>query len=182
MDYVCGTCGEEARAKCEKCRAIRYCGAKCQRKDWPVHGPECAAWTVNANRRAEWENKLDELSPLRVAIVAACLQLRELFGPGMLYIARDGDSNVLYWSTAAKEQCTRTVEGDQVKILVRVAFSSVANVQSRLATRHAQELNVTMSLHLEETSKKMMMESMTPVEKVPGILWCMGKFWDLDGW
>lgn len=46
---VCFACGKTAAEaapqdlkRCSKCKQARYCGANCQRKDWPRHKPrEC---------------------------------------------------------------------------------------------------------------------------------------------
>jgi ankyrin repeat protein len=51
---ACRACGkaiprEPADAgRCSVCRRVRYCGAACQRGDWPRHKPECAAGRAEA--------------------------------------------------------------------------------------------------------------------------------------
>ena len=35
--------------RCSGCRRRRYCGASCQRDDWPRHRAECNAWKAEAN-------------------------------------------------------------------------------------------------------------------------------------
>ena len=40
--------GEESFPQCAKCRRVRYCGAECQKADWPRHKVECG------KKRAEW--------------------------------------------------------------------------------------------------------------------------------
>jgi hypothetical protein len=35
--------------RCAACKRVRYCGAPCQRSDWPRHKPECKAWKAEAD-------------------------------------------------------------------------------------------------------------------------------------
>lgn len=45
----CGSCGlHAAQHACSRCRAVRYCGAACQRKHWPVHKEGCKAACTGA--------------------------------------------------------------------------------------------------------------------------------------
>jgi hypothetical protein len=38
-----GCTSEEASSLCARCQAVRYCSRECQRTDWRVHKPACAA-------------------------------------------------------------------------------------------------------------------------------------------
>jgi tetratricopeptide (TPR) repeat protein len=38
-----GCASEEASSVCARCEAVRYCSRECQRADWRVHKPACAA-------------------------------------------------------------------------------------------------------------------------------------------
>ena len=40
---TCALCGEPAPSLCSGCRFVSYCGAECQRKDWPEHKILCKA-------------------------------------------------------------------------------------------------------------------------------------------
>ena len=35
--------------RCAGCKRVRYCGAECQRGDWPRHKAECKAWRAEAD-------------------------------------------------------------------------------------------------------------------------------------
>ncbi|TFK96088.1 hypothetical protein BDV98DRAFT_597978 [Pterulicium gracile] len=37
----CPVCMEEGEMVCSKCKVVRYCGAKCQKKDWKKHKGVC---------------------------------------------------------------------------------------------------------------------------------------------
>ncbi|KAI0704230.1 hypothetical protein C8T65DRAFT_654302 [Cerioporus squamosus] len=37
----CAVCGERATSRCAQCQSVSYCGAACQRADWPQHKPAC---------------------------------------------------------------------------------------------------------------------------------------------
>mmetsp|Transcript_22274 Transcript_22274/g.56039 ORF Transcript_22274/g.56039 Transcript_22274/m.56039 type:complete len:128 (+) Transcript_22274:564-947(+) len=39
----CAGCGAAmAKLVCSRCREVNYCGAACQRRDWPRHKADCA--------------------------------------------------------------------------------------------------------------------------------------------
>ena len=38
-----GCASEEASSVCSRCEAVRYCSRECQRTDWKLHKPVCAA-------------------------------------------------------------------------------------------------------------------------------------------
>lgn len=40
-DGDCPVCMEEGEMACSKCKVVRYCGAKCQKKDWKKHKGIC---------------------------------------------------------------------------------------------------------------------------------------------
>jgi hypothetical protein len=42
-------CGGPAEAHCARCRAVAYCGPKCQRAAWPAHKIACAAAVAAAS-------------------------------------------------------------------------------------------------------------------------------------
>ncbi|KAG2484035.1 hypothetical protein HYH03_017125 [Edaphochlamys debaryana] len=57
----CGSFGGRSEAelplkRCGGCKAVRYCGAGCQRAHWPAHRPECGAMAA-AVRRARGKEK-----------------------------------------------------------------------------------------------------------------------------
>ncbi|KAI9056703.1 hypothetical protein FKP32DRAFT_1598891 [Trametes sanguinea] len=37
----CAICGKPASQRCGQCQSASYCGADCQRVDWPAHKPTC---------------------------------------------------------------------------------------------------------------------------------------------
>lgn len=40
----CKNCGEREKEllKCSRCKKVYYCGADCQRKNWPTHKLTCS--------------------------------------------------------------------------------------------------------------------------------------------
>ncbi|KAF9067980.1 hypothetical protein BDP27DRAFT_1383821 [Rhodocollybia butyracea] len=40
--WICRGKGKPKLQECSKCRKVRYCGASCQKKDWPAHKSKCA--------------------------------------------------------------------------------------------------------------------------------------------
>ena len=52
---ACRLCSNElaeptgTAGRCAGCKRVRYCGAECQRGDWPRHRPECRAWRAEAD-------------------------------------------------------------------------------------------------------------------------------------
>ncbi|KAJ7485144.1 hypothetical protein B0H11DRAFT_1152028 [Mycena galericulata] len=47
----CSVCGDPAKQKCSRCRAVRYCDAVCQKEDWKGHRPLCTSL-----QGAKWQN------------------------------------------------------------------------------------------------------------------------------
>jgi hypothetical protein len=41
------------RKVCTGCRVVRYCGAECQKQDWPAHKAACRALATEAAAAAE---------------------------------------------------------------------------------------------------------------------------------
>ncbi|RDX40254.1 hypothetical protein OH76DRAFT_1413095 [Lentinus brumalis] len=37
----CAVCGERATSRCAQCQSVSYCGAACQRANWPQHKLDC---------------------------------------------------------------------------------------------------------------------------------------------
>ncbi|KAI0704233.1 hypothetical protein C8T65DRAFT_830856 [Cerioporus squamosus] len=37
----CSVCGKKAASRCAQCQSVWYCGAECQRADWPEHKQSC---------------------------------------------------------------------------------------------------------------------------------------------
>ena len=41
--FNCSNCDTVGRLTCTKCRAVKYCSAVCQKKDWKLHKPFCTS-------------------------------------------------------------------------------------------------------------------------------------------
>jgi len=48
-DGYCGECIvlKKATMSCSRCNTLRYCGADCQKIDWPIHKQYCGKVTLN---------------------------------------------------------------------------------------------------------------------------------------
>ena len=49
---LCVVCGSPGDKKCGGCKSVTYCGAKCQKLDWPRHKRLCAPVVIK-----EWEGR-----------------------------------------------------------------------------------------------------------------------------
>ncbi|XP_011494674.1 PREDICTED: protein msta, isoform B-like [Ceratosolen solmsi marchali] len=45
----CAVCGNAARTRCSRCKAVFYCGRKHQRSDWPRHKSACGVYEIHDN-------------------------------------------------------------------------------------------------------------------------------------
>jgi hypothetical protein len=146
---ACRLCGEAfagedlhtTRGRCGGCRRVRYCGAECQKSDWPAHKPQCRAWRAEAEAAvvaaggcplgdlaaqeaavAKWRAPERSLAAVRVAAEAGDLAAQHVLGTCLYYGSRGAARDV----AAAVAWQRRSAAGN-----VALALTSLGGMHER---------------------------------------------------
>ena len=112
---LCAVCGAADAAMCARCRLVGYCGAKHQRKDWPMHKAVCRKGEFSVVPVQTWEQRmLAEAYAAAPASLAATAALPPL---PVWSVVRDGAP-----PTKIMREWRKAAEGGHSEAQIRIGY------------------------------------------------------------
>ena len=156
---ACRLCSNElaeptgTAGRCAGCKRVRYCGAECQRGDWPRHRPECRAWRAEADAAvvAAGGCPLGDLAAQREAIDRWAVRPLD----ALRAAAEGGDIAAQLVLGSTFERGVPGLPKDLVQAVAwfrRAAAGNVATAQFNLGIMH-QRGDGGLSVNLEEAAR-----------------------------